>query len=504
MKHSTLNIQRSTSNENCACSRRSVERWALNVQCSMFFVLSFLLVGCVSYKPQPISLEQTASNFEGRSLNSDALKVFIEANLGRDLAEWPPPRWNLELLTLAAYYYQPSLDVARAQWRVAEAAAISAGARPNPTMSFAPGLNSSAVAGENPWLLGLGFDWPVETAGKRGLRVMQAKQLTAAAHFNLITVAWQVRANVRDGLAAYRFAGNQSATLGEKVRLQKELVAKLEQRLSAGAIPSAEVTPARVALGKLESEFNVARDSEAAAAARVADAIGVPLRVFKDAPREMTLYTPQLSDEKIAEAKKFALLNRADLLAALSEYAASETALHLEIAKQYPDVRLSPGYEFDQGANKWRIGLSLELPVLNRNQGPIAEAKAKRDESAARFMALQAKVISEIETAAQSFQRVRKSHFDFIPAVNESVKQEHAMEAQVRVGAADVIDLLNVKLERQANNAAFEETGYRMEQAFGQLEDAMQQLLEVRPNIIAPPPPPKHLDLNPREEKQKL
>ena len=195
-------------------------------------------------------------------------------------------------------------------------------------------------------------------------------------------------------------------------------------------------------------------------------------------------------------------MNRADLLAALSEYAASETALHLEIAKQYPDVRLSPGYEFDQGANKWRIGLSLELPVLNRNRGPIAEAKAKRDESAARFMALQARVISEIETAAESFQRVRKSHFDFIPAVNESVKQEHAMEAQVRVGAADVIDLLNVKLERQATSAAFAETGYRTEQAFGQLEDAMQQLLDVRPNIIAPSP--KHLDLNPREEKQKL
>ena len=53
-----------------------------------------------------------------RTLDEPGLRDFIEKNLGRELDEWPPKRWNLELLTLAAYYFQPSLDVARAQWRM--------------------------------------------------------------------------------------------------------------------------------------------------------------------------------------------------------------------------------------------------------------------------------------------------------------------------------------------------------------------------------------------------
>jgi hypothetical protein len=72
----------------------------------------------------------------------------------------------------------------------------------------------------------------------------------------------------------------------------------------------------------------------------------------------------------------------------------------------------------------------------------------------------------------------------------------------VRAGAADALDLLNLKLERLTGVALFDESGYRSEMAFGKLEDAMQQLLEVKPVVIAPPPP-EHLETNPREENTK-
>ena len=467
----------------------------------LILVITLALTGCVHYKPQPLNAAKRAEDFESRRLDDDNLRGFIETNLVHTITNWPPQRWNLETLTLAAYYFQPSLDVARAQWRVAEAAAISAGARPNPTISFGPGFTANP-ADATPWMLAGGFDWPIETAGKRKLRVVQAQQLTSVARFNLITTAWQVRASVRDNLAAYRFAGNQSGVIGQKVALQKQIVAKLESRLKAGAIASAEVSPARITLGRLEAESGVALENENTTAAQLAEAIGISLRALTNAPKEMTLYTPQLSAAKLAEAKHRALLTRADLLSALAEYDASETVLRLEIAKQYPDIHFNPNYQYDQGANKWALGVSLELPVLNRNQGPIAEAKAKRDETAAKFVELQAKVISEIDAAAQNFQEVRQRHFDLIPTVNAELQHEHAMEAQVRAGAADVLDLLNVKLERLTGVALFDESGHRSEVAFGKLEDAMQQLLEEKPVVIAPPPP-EHLETNPREEKTK-
>ena len=41
-------------------------------------------------------------------------------------------------LTLAAFYFHPELDVARAQWAVAEAARITAGERPALAAGVAP------------------------------------------------------------------------------------------------------------------------------------------------------------------------------------------------------------------------------------------------------------------------------------------------------------------------------------------------------------------------------
>ena len=58
----------------------------------------------------------------------------------------------------------------------------------------------------------------------------------------------------------------------------------------------------------------------------------------------------------------------------------------------------------------WSSGASaFELPVLNQNQGPIAEAAARRAEAAARFNALQAKVLADIDAAVESFRATEKS-----------------------------------------------------------------------------------------------
>jgi outer membrane protein TolC len=42
------------------------------------------------------------------------------------------------------------------------------------------------------------------------------------------------------------------------------------------------------------------------------------------------------------------------VLAALADYAASEAALRLEIAKQYPDIHLNPGYQLDAARTNGR------------------------------------------------------------------------------------------------------------------------------------------------------
>ncbi len=87
-----------------------------------------------------------------------------------------------------------------------------------------------------------------------------------------------------------------------------------------------------------------------------------------------------------SDAQREAVFHRADLLASLAEYAAAESALQLEVARQYPDIHLGPGYTYDTGTNKIGFGLAgITLPVFDQNQGGIAQAEAKRKEAAARL-----------------------------------------------------------------------------------------------------------------------
>ena len=115
------------------------------------------------------------------------------------------------MLTFAAFYFHPSLEVARAQWNVAKAGIRTAGGRPNPTLSVTPEYAFNAEPGMSPWLATLNLSVPIETAGKRGYRIAGAQQMAEAARLNLASMAWQVRSNVRGSLLDFSVLRRRAA-----------------------------------------------------------------------------------------------------------------------------------------------------------------------------------------------------------------------------------------------------------------------------------------------------
>ncbi len=166
------------------------------------------LAGCARFEPRPLAPGQTAADLEQRSLANPPLESFLEKNLKRAFPDWPPAAWDEQMLTLVAFYFHPSLDVARAQWGVARAGIKAAGGRPNPLLSVVPGSSLNPV-GTSPWEPSISLDVPLETAGKRGYRVAQASQLSEAARLNIADAAWQVLSHLRLSLLDY--AASQSA-----------------------------------------------------------------------------------------------------------------------------------------------------------------------------------------------------------------------------------------------------------------------------------------------------
>jgi len=449
-----------------------------------------VLGGCAThpYEARPLAPEHTAAARSARAMQDEGLHRFLTKNLGRELSAWPLPTWDFETLTWVAFYCQPSLEVARAQWDVARSAIQTAAARPNPTLTVTPGYDTNST-GTSPWFPAINVDFLLETARKRGHRTAVEQANAEEARLNVLASAWQVRSELRRDLLDLAAAERKAALLHQQAGMQQELLTLLEQRFNAGMIAAFEVSVARTALVKAEVAAADAGRQAPLARNRVAEVLGVPLAALEGVKFDDLLAAPgpALTPTELAAARRQSLQSRADVLGALAHYEASQAALQLEVAKQYPDFHLGPGYQYDLGENKWSLAVALELPLFNRNQGPIGEAEARRRQAAAEFTAAQAKAIAEIDgaAAAQSAAAAQLVHLRQLQA--ELQKQAALVQARLDAGDADRVELQNVRIDLAGSDATFLDAEAGAALAAGQLEDALQVPFHNLSAVVAAP-----------------
>jgi outer membrane protein TolC len=443
--------------------------------------LVILFSGCATYKAAPLSPSHAERNFEARSLLKAELCDYLRANSGARLSSCHPRRWDLAALTLVAFFYSPDLAVAQAKLDVARTAIITAGQRPNPSFGLGPAYTASAAPSFAPWAIGAAeLNFPIETAGKRGYRIAQAERLADAAALGVSETAWRVRSAVRTALLNHLLAQQEYDLAGAYESASESTAQLLQERVSAGAASAPELN---FALANLAA----ARLKAAQAQSRVPDtlntlaaALGVPadaLQGIKFAwpDLEHPAYEASLTPARVRE---LALPNRMDLRRTLTEYAAADEALKLEIARQYPDINLGGGYSWEVGENIFQLLPVITLPLMNQNQGPIAEARTKRTQVAAEFTALQESVIAQANGALI---RYRGALDAFAQASSSAVFSEKRLGAMQRAAALGDIDSLTLTTA-QLETVLAEQTKLNAladaQATLGALEDAVRRPLE--------------------------
>jgi outer membrane protein TolC len=410
---------------------------------------------CVHFTAHPLDPARSAGSLSGRRLMQKT--------------------WTLHALIEEAARSSPEVALARAQYATARAAVRTAGERPNPTVALSPQIVTPFID----WIsgtYGVDFDWTFETAGKRGRRLEMARAGVNAAAARVIDATWKARAAVRKAFLEL-YAGEQRAKLlGDAIARQNELLKLLDERIKAGAEARSITAQPRLLQAQLRLQASDAGKAAALARASLAEALGMSTSgllgvQFSFAPFETV---PGMRRAHRREA----LTHRADVLAALADYAGSEASLRLEIAKQYPDVHLNPGYQLDAGENKWSLGLGLTLPILNQNRGAIGEAEAKRKEAEAKFNAVQAKVLADCDRAAAAVSAARAKLATTDEMLAEQDKQMAAEQRLVAAGEGDKLALLSAQVERATTLAARLDALVELQAALGALEEATQAPLE--------------------------
>jgi outer membrane protein TolC len=438
-----------------------------------------LLAGCAHFHPEPISTESSAAIFEARSLTNENLGAFLQTT--HVVAQWPCATWDLNALTFTAFYYHPALAEARAQYAAMRAAEITAGERPNPSLIATPTYDTSSSP---PWIPGVSWDIPIETAGKRGHRIAQATFSSESAKWDLVSAEWQARSRIRAALLNLYAARQNESLLAREETAESNVVRLLQGQLTAGAISSFEVTQARVAAETTQLSRQDARGQINQSRAQLAGALGLPSPALDGIEFDFSALEQLPLALTAPEIRRAAVLNRADIRAALADYAASQSALQLEIAKQYPDVHLNPGYELDQTDNKWTLGLTVDLPVMNQNQGPIAEARARRTQSAAHFLVVQAGAVSEIDRALAGYDAALQKSATAKTLSDDLQRQLDSVRAQARVGEADALALANAESAYCIGAQNQLDALTKAQQALGELEDAVQSPITLSTEAI--------------------
>lgn len=450
-----------------------------------------VLGGCAhqTYEPQPIDTAAGQLQWLASRTDDAALREAL-AGQGVDVSIWPLPDWNLAALTGLALQRSPSLAVARAELRTAEAAQALARQRAGLGVETTIEHHSARGESSSPWTVGIVLDSVLTGSGRRAALADEADALQSEAVELAAQAAWQIRQRVRGSYRELRAAIERSEQAAAALQTRQALGAAQQSRLERGATDAREALQARQSEAEAALQLAQARDAELRARLALASAVGVPGDTLASLPMRFNDLSGEPASPSNGDLQRLALLNRLDLRAALARHAAADAALRVELARQWPEIVLKPGYSWDQGDNRWSLGVALNLPPGGDNRAPIDQARARRDMEAARVSELQQAALARLELARQGAQAALVQLGLAETALRDARQQDARTQRRFDAGDADRVEQLTARLVEQDAGRRLAEARAARWTALGELEDAVQSPLDT----TAPPARQARLD----------
>lgn len=292
---------------------------------------------------------------------------------------------------------QPRLRAAGHEAAAFDAAIDQAGRYPNPTLEY---LREGEQAGTRTTTIQL--NQPIELGGKRRARVALAEGEAALARSDLAALRQEVRAEVIAAFHGALVARERQELASQLAALADRSVDVAARQVAAGKVPPIDATRARLAALEARTELNTAGAELSLARTRLGALVGRPgdsleLAAQPDAPLPRLPPLPVL----LARAAEAAPVRRAR--AAL---AAQDGQAQVERAARIPDVTLSIGSQRadEVGRRQAVLGLSVPLPLFDRNSGRLGAALRRTDKAREELAATQAAAAAELAAAHVRFQ----------------------------------------------------------------------------------------------------
>ncbi len=446
--------------------------------------LNLLGTGCAKekYVAKPIDPVQISTKLINKDIASADFKSYL-IKQGYPANDLPFSSWGLSELTYCALYHHTKLDVAKAQLALANAQINTAKTRQNPIIGGDIARSNQKNGDIKPWALGLNVEIPIETTSKRELRVEQAQYLADAAKLDVADAAWQLRAQIAKNLLRYHQNNALTAILKNALATQTNIFTLLQKRFNLGALSNTDLSNAKLKLQQTQIALTTEQNKLAEIRASLAADVGLSVDKFSEVKLKPFNVDETLASQNqilntvdtVKNLQSDALLNRIDIRRSLAAYAAAESKIKLEVAKQTPDIALTPGFAFEFGDSIWSLGFSSLLSLLNKNQTLIAEATHLREIEGAQFEALQAHIIATLSQNLAAYQSSNSNITSLNAQLGAQLQHTQKLQKQFEAGLIDRLDITQNQISTQAIEQQLLAEKFNLLQLNLAIEDVMQK-----------------------------
>jgi cobalt-zinc-cadmium efflux system outer membrane protein len=287
----------------------------------------------------------------------------------------------------------------------------------------------------------------VKTAGKRNKLIKLANDNVLSAQQQFNDLLRNLRFVLRNDFTTLNLQFKTWRIYTSEIASLQQLAAGMDAQLQAGNISQKDNIRVKALLYNLQSD---AADMQR----QIADTekeFAVLLQVSGD-----TVFIPQREDTSIVDTPPAltALLdsarnNRPNLQLAQTNIISQQHNLDYQKALVVPDLTI--GAEYDQRSsyinNFWGLGISLPLPILNRNKGNIKAAQAGIQQASVQLQQVQGSVKQDVISAYRKLLGIQRLYQsiapDFINKYNQLMKNMVRSYQDRQIGLLEFIDFFD-------------------------------------------------------------
>jgi outer membrane protein, heavy metal efflux system len=363
--------------------------------------------------------------------------------------------FTIDELVTRALTDNPDLRAARAEVDAARGRLLQAGLRPNPMLDLSAQQNVTGPDNN----ITAGVTLPLDLNRRKEGRVGVAERELAMKSAQVADRERGLRADVRMKVGEVLAAQRNLRITQDLLDVNRQALGLVRERVRRGAAPSLEENLERVEVNRLDASRQLLESRVDVPTLQLKALVGLgpdaPLAIQGD------LSPPPLRLDR-EEGLRRALVARPDLLAAQAEVEMARATIRKEQAEGRWDASVNVGYMrqnfgFDLNGLTERGetrpitdifhyvggGVTIMLPVRNRNQGNIAAAFAATQAAERRADFATLTIRQEVAAAFIQHQAAQRSLEIYAPGVRELARQNlEVMRKAYALGRTSLLDVI--------------------------------------------------------------